>query len=396
MVEGRPCAGCRLPLAPPVKRCSRCQHAFYCTRLCQKTHWPHHRLCCDSGELELRQLQQLQQQQQQPQPSHPSRVTASAAAPFAAMDLSTFSQRLEATGFVTMDGVSGGTGWAGRVAQEIEGLHASRLLVESFNKLTTQRGAGGESEGTVIPKKHIFELDLMLANQIVAPDALKLCPAITEFVDTHGPEIACRLNEACPALRLTGVDTVKVQLNEGQGGCFPMHYDTSSAISNRAVTALVYLNQQWAPGDGGELRLYPFPLAPADVQPVFDRMAIFCATETLHRVMPSNARRLVFSIWFASEDSEALCFPTRLPAEVSARAAVDPALAGLLPTLMPRPNRRLLAKVLYRQEYRESFLEAFGDNPTVRSALQVDEKETGRAAGLLSEEMAALLRDLPF
>eukprot|EP01050_Picozoa_sp_SAG11_P002532 SAG11_NODE_129_length_15500_cov_16.145250_19_plen_131_part_00 len=100
----------------------------------------------------------------------------------------------------------------------------------------------------VLSQKHgIFELDMVLAGKVVAPAALAQCGAISEFVSTHGPALVSRLNSACPQLRLTGVDTVKAQLNTGGGGCFPMHYDTSSVISNRAVTALFYLNPRWEP-----------------------------------------------------------------------------------------------------------------------------------------------------
>ena len=45
----------------------------------------------------------------------------------------------------------------------------------------------------------------------------------------------------------------------GQGGCFPIHTDTDAAVDSRRVTAIWYLNPGWRQGDGGELRLYPFP-----------------------------------------------------------------------------------------------------------------------------------------
>jgi hypothetical protein len=42
--------------------------------------------------------------------------------------------------------------------------------------------------------------------------------------------------------------------NAGEGGCFMMHYDTSSKTSDRELTAILYLNDGWEHGDGGELR----------------------------------------------------------------------------------------------------------------------------------------------
>ena len=60
---------------------------------------------------------------------------------------------------------------------------------------------------------------------------------------------------------------MKLQLNGGGGACFPLHFDTDADLDGRRVTALVYLNPEWAAGDGGELMLYPFPHAPVKVQP---------------------------------------------------------------------------------------------------------------------------------
>jgi Rps23 Pro-64 3,4-dihydroxylase Tpa1-like proline 4-hydroxylase len=52
---------------------------------------------------------------------------------------------------------------------------------------------------------------------------------------------------------------VHLCLLAGQGGCFPIHTDTDAAVDSRRVTAIWYLNPGWRQGDGGELRLYPFP-----------------------------------------------------------------------------------------------------------------------------------------
>ena len=38
---------------------------------------------------------------------------------------------------------------------------------------------------------------------------------------------------------LASQDTLKVQYNEGVGGCFPMHFDTTPAISKRTLTAIL-------------------------------------------------------------------------------------------------------------------------------------------------------------
>jgi Rps23 Pro-64 3,4-dihydroxylase Tpa1-like proline 4-hydroxylase len=49
------------------------------------------------------------------------------------------------------------------------------------------------------------------------------------------------------------------------------------------VTAIFYLNQHWKPSHGGQLRLYPFPAPPVDIQPLQDRLVLFASTRMLHR-----------------------------------------------------------------------------------------------------------------
>lgn len=63
----------------------------------------------------------------------------------------------------------------------------------------------------------------------------------------------------------------------------PQHFDSDATLDGRRVTAIIYLNDGWRPGSGGELRLYPFPAPPVDVEPLADRMCLFASTSMLHR-----------------------------------------------------------------------------------------------------------------
>ena len=65
------------------------------------------------------------------------------------------------------------------------------------------------------------------------------------------------LNDAAPWLQLSHLDTMKLQYNEGVGGCFPMHKDSTSATGRR-LTVILYLTENWQKSQAGELRLYPF------------------------------------------------------------------------------------------------------------------------------------------
>ena len=131
------------------------------------------------------------------------------------------------------------------------------------------------------------------------------------------------------------------------GGCFMMHYDTSSKHSQREMTAILYLNERWEKGDGGELRLFPFPLGEVDFAPLNDRLAIFNSTEMLHRVMPATAPRACLSLWFArADDAPPVRLPTRLPRELSSGDST-----GLLRMFLNPTNRRLFCKLIYSDEW---------------------------------------------
>jgi len=83
----------------------------------------------------------------------------------------------------------------------------------------------------------------------------------------------------------------------GNGACFPLHYDNPGRPSKRKLTCLVYLNPDWKPGDGGELKLFPFLEEPITIEPKFDRCVIFVSDLILHRVLPCFAPRFCFTIW---------------------------------------------------------------------------------------------------
>lgn len=129
---------------------------------------------------------------------------------------------------------------------------------------------------------------------------------------------------------LTKVDTLIAQLGEhvpqlasvasrskamlacypGGGARYVRHCDNScdsghgERCNGRRLTAIIYLNEGWAPLDGGELRVFP-PYAPkdqpplADVQPLFDRLLLFWADYRVpHEVLPAHAERLAITLWY--------------------------------------------------------------------------------------------------
>ena len=55
----------------------------------------------------------------------------------------------------------------------------------------------------------------------------------------HSTRTVLKLTHASRRLLACAQDTLKVQYNEGVGGCFPMHFDTTPAISKRTLTAIL-------------------------------------------------------------------------------------------------------------------------------------------------------------
>lgn len=145
---------------------------------------------------------------------------------------------------------------------------------------------------TTFTKPHIFDCD-MHDGEIRA-----LVPTFGEIFSSDA--LVDGLAAECPELDLqrgTGAKTVKLQYNEGGGGCFPLHFDNPGRPNKRAVTFLLYLNPEWKEGDGGELQLVPFLGTPRTIAPRHNRAVCFRSDRVLHRTLPSAAPRLCFTVW---------------------------------------------------------------------------------------------------
>ena len=61
----------------------------------------------------------------------------------------------------------------------------------------------------------VHELDVVVDGVVRAPSALDAAPLLKQFYLVDGPALARRLSAACPSLQLAGLDTIKLQWNEG-------------------------------------------------------------------------------------------------------------------------------------------------------------------------------------
>jgi SM-20-related protein len=82
-----------------------------------------------------------------------------------------------------------------------------------------------------------------------------------------------------------------------EGGHYARHRDQHRGSGSRLVTAILYLNPAWQPGDGGELRVHPEEGPPADHAPLHGRLVVFRSDELEHEVLPSRTLRVAISGW---------------------------------------------------------------------------------------------------
>ena len=86
------------------------------------------------------------------------------------------------------------------------------------------------------------------------------------------------------------------------GGFYKPHLDQFDARSNRMISVIIYLNENWQPGDGGELRIHK-DSGFIDVQPLLNRAIIFRSDCVLHEVLPASKPRRSLTGWLLKRPS---------------------------------------------------------------------------------------------
>ena len=85
------------------------------------------------------------------------------------------------------------------------------------------------------------------------------------------------------------------------GAFYRKHFDRFRGDARRILSSVLYLNDRWENGDGGELRLYlgngenPDHV---DVQPVGGTLVLFLSERFAHEVLPARRERLSLTGWF--------------------------------------------------------------------------------------------------
>jgi Rps23 Pro-64 3,4-dihydroxylase Tpa1-like proline 4-hydroxylase len=262
---------------------------------------------------------------------------------------------------------------AREIHREIVQLERNRLLFKNSTRLVK----GNRIDA--IEKAGIWEQELSdqrIREIMPVLDDLRKENSIMSQLNTHSGGL----------LDLVRQD-IKVQVNTGQGGCFPMHSDSDGKVDDRLITAITYLNEDWKDGDGGELRLYPFPFEHVDIRPIFARMVIFSSVHMLHRVLPSNKTRYCFTNWLSGRIQR-----TRKPlssADLNNEFQIEN-------EILTRPDLRLLlAKVVYAREWSDSICESHPPSHSLDSALEQHWKDIGTISQALHEYIPFVSQKYP-
>ena len=81
------------------------------------------------------------------------------------------------------------------------------------------------------------------------------------------------------------------------GAFYKKHLDRFRDDDRRVVTCVAYLNEQWLPEQGGELRMYLDNGQTHDVVPQAGTLIVFMSAQWPHEVLPATRDRLSITGW---------------------------------------------------------------------------------------------------
>ncbi|MBG5919980.1 2OG-Fe(II) oxygenase [Providencia stuartii] len=86
------------------------------------------------------------------------------------------------------------------------------------------------------------------------------------------------------------------------GAFYKKHVDNFQGQGRRKVTTVLYMNEAWQRGDGGELVVYDHQDNKLfQLDPLAGRMIVFMSEEFPHEVLPTQQKRESIAGWFLTE-----------------------------------------------------------------------------------------------
>lgn len=87
------------------------------------------------------------------------------------------------------------------------------------------------------------------------------------------------------------------------GTFYKRHLDQFKRDDHRKLSAILYLNADWKPGHGGQLRMY-LPEGPVDFLPIAGRFICFRSDLIEHEVLPATRERMSITGWILDQLAE--------------------------------------------------------------------------------------------
>ncbi|MCW9705920.1 2OG-Fe(II) oxygenase [Fodinibius salsisoli] len=78
---------------------------------------------------------------------------------------------------------------------------------------------------------------------------------------------------------------------------YKKHLDQFQGQSNRLISVLIYLNDHWQPGDGGELKIYEPNGKEVLIEPLGNRLLMFKSDSVAHEVLLTHKSRKSLTGW---------------------------------------------------------------------------------------------------
>jgi len=102
------------------------------------------------------------------------------------------------------------------------------------------------------------------------------------------------LNQTC----YTGITNYEFHYTVYESGCFyKRHFDKFAANDSRVFSIIIYLNENWLEGDGGELMIYNKEKDNEIIKPQNGRMVFFDSAKLEHEVLETNVPRYSITGW---------------------------------------------------------------------------------------------------
>lgn len=107
-------------------------------------------------------------------------------------------------------------------------------------------------------------------------------------------EFVLHLNRTC----YTGITGYEFHYAMYEKGSFyKKHFDQFRNNESRQYSMIMYLNEDWTEGDGGELCIYPKDEASQNISPLNGKSVFFKSSELEHEVLVTNKTRLSITGW---------------------------------------------------------------------------------------------------